>query len=186
MAMTLKCRSEGLISQNRIQTGLGDVEVSGKLHVMEAVFFMQSRTTSCLWLRGNGNRWLSPQMIRVAMLWITAFTMCWWARPVNCSRPGRYLWLIKMVPVYTEYVRPGLRVCVLPMATGLCLVHRIYSIWASCSSEWMNWWVNEWICFSQDNLMTLSKAQIWAKFHFQLFLLSAFLAPLSSHFLVSA
>ena len=48
MAMTLKCRSEGLISQNRIQTGLGDVEVSGKLHVMEAVFFMQSRTTSCL------------------------------------------------------------------------------------------------------------------------------------------
>ena len=34
--------------------------------------------------------------------------------------------------------------------------------------------------------MILLKAQIWAKFHFQLFLLSAFLAPLFSPFLVSA
>lgn len=41
MAKTLKCRSDGLSSQNRIQTALGNVEVSGKLHVVEAVFFMQ-------------------------------------------------------------------------------------------------------------------------------------------------
>lgn len=41
MAMTLKCRSDGLISRNRIQASTGNVEVSGKLHVVKAVFFMQ-------------------------------------------------------------------------------------------------------------------------------------------------
>lgn len=41
MSMTLKCRSDGLISRNRIQASTGNVEVSGKLHVVKAVFFMQ-------------------------------------------------------------------------------------------------------------------------------------------------
>lgn len=131
--MTFKLKRNNLISLNRIQTSLGDGEVSGKLHVVEAILVMQVGPHNCLWLRGNENRWSSPQTVWGAVIWNTAFAMCWWACRVSCGRPGKYLWLIKMIPCLHWWVRPG--------------------------------------------------GRVWAKFLFQLFLLPALLAPLSSPFL---
>lgn len=41
MAKTLKCRSDALVHGTGYRPRWGNVEVAGKLHVVEAVFFMQ-------------------------------------------------------------------------------------------------------------------------------------------------
>lgn len=46
--MTFKLKRNNLISLNRIQTSLGDGEVSGKLHVVEAILVMQVGPHNCL------------------------------------------------------------------------------------------------------------------------------------------